>query len=108
MPDPKRSRPSRQVKAVDPESDGRPLTAFWWFWVFVVLVILAVTRQLGMWPEALTETTDSIGSVDDAVFESSPLFAVCQVAFPCGLIWQATKSSGSPTRSGPQATGRDD
>ena len=70
------------------EEPSKPLYRYWWFWLFVAMVVTALLRQVGgvaLFGEEEAEDTNT-----------SMVHALCNLAFPCGLVWDLTAPASKP------------
>ncbi|KWT98180.1 MULTISPECIES: hypothetical protein [unclassified Variovorax] len=64
----------------DERPDDKPLHRHWWFWLFVVMVLLALFKQISG-----RDVFSFFGKVDKS--QPNLIKAACQVVFPCNLVW---------------------
>ena len=67
----------------DESQDDRPLYRYWWFWVMVALVLLALFKQISG-----IDLFAFLGKVDRS--QPNAMKAMCQVVFPCNYVWDLT------------------
>lgn len=59
---------------------SRPLHRYWWFWAFLVLVVLAIAKQV------FGVDMSWLGDERDEPPLGAAASVLCQVAPPCGLV----------------------